>query len=265
MQALLLCLALLVTRVVGVFQIISPGSGTEFTASDGTVTIELKWDDDDNLPSLSDLASMTFVLCTGPNTKIHALQTIKSVSMSDLSDQSYSAEFDASVASDGLFYVQIYAPLSSGDGYIIQYSDRIILEGMTGTYEPSGSGSPPSGTTNYNNASEISKSFTVPYTEQTGRTRYAPMQMQPGSTVTATTWSRRFPTSAVTYYKTAAGLPSVSSTITPGWSYTMSSLVNMASPAPFPSDVGWYPASSRLVSATLNGSHQHQRRKRWAD
>lgn len=265
MKVFLFTLAILLSHAFGVLQILGPDSSSEFTASNGKITIPLKWDDDTTLPSLSDVDSMTFVLCTGPSGKIKALDTIKAISMSDLGSGSYNAEFDASVASDGLFYVQIYAPLTGGNGKIIQYTPRIILNGMTGSYEPTGNGPPPPGQVNANDDSLISKSFAVPYTEQTGRIRYAPMQMQPGSTVTAKTWSRRFPTSAVTYYKSAAGQPIVKSTITPGWSYTMSSLVNMATPAPFPSEIGWYPASKRLVSATLDGNHQHQRKKRWAD
>lgn len=265
MKVLVISLALLFSHALAVLQIIGPDSGSEFTASNGKVTIPVTWDDDTNLPSLSDVESMSFVLCTGPNTKIKALDTIKAIDMSDLSSGVYKAEFDASVASDGLFYVQIYAPLNDGNGRIIQYSPRVILNDMTGTYEPSGNGAPPAGEVSYNDASLISKSFTVPYTLQTGRTRYAPMQLQPGSTITATTWSRRFPTSAVTYFSTITGQPNVSSTITPGWSYTMSSLVNMATPAPFPSEVGWYPASNRLVSASLDGTHKHQRKKRWAE
>lgn len=229
------------------------------------MTIPIKWKDDAYLPSLDYVDSITFVLCTGPNSKIKPLNTIKAISMDDLDGDVYNAVFDSSVAADGLFYVQLYAALKNADGSIIQYTPRVLLSGMTGSLAPSGEGQPPQGSVSLNNAVDISKSFTVPYTEQTGKTRYAPMQMQPDSTITATTWSRRFPTSAVSYFKSPMGTGSCSSTITPGWSYTMSSLVNMATPAPFPSVVGWYPASERLVSATLNGNHQHQRRKRWDD
>ena len=90
-----------------------------------------------------------------------------------------------------------------------------------------------------------------PYTMQTGVSRFAPMQMQPQSAVTAQTWTRKFPTSSVSLYSTLRKSPDKLTTITPGWSYTLPSDYNYATPAPFPSDNGgWYnPKDRQTLSA----------------
>lgn len=263
------CLAQLVVE--------SPAAGKTFTVVGGEVTIPITWEDDGDDPTNDEIASYTFVLCTGPNDAIHGLQQLKGITPSEVSGDSYSAVFDASMGADGLYYVQIYCTLSNG-GYLIRYTNRVELSGMSGTYAASGTGSSRDGETDADddaasNNADTSASFTVPYTLQTGKTRFAPMQMQPNSEITVSTWSRRFPSSAVTYYSTFASEPKIISTKTPGWSYTMSSFVNYATPAPFPSEVGWYAASQRLVSATLDASlagatadaKRKLQKRRWAD
>lgn len=262
---------------LGQLVIDSPSAGSTFDVVGGEVTIPVKWEDDGNDPTDDQITSYAFKLCTGPNQPIEGLQLIKGITPSQVKGNSYDAVFDADNGADGSYFVQIYCSLSNG-GYMIRYSDRIQLSGMSGSYKPSGSGPSPDGETNSDdngqqNDADISKSFTVPYTLQTGKTRFAPMQMQPGSEITVSSWSRRFPSSAVTFYSSFASQPKIISTKTPGWSYTMSSFVNYATPAPFPSVVGWYAPSTRLQSASLDapmpGASADAKRKlqkrRWVD
>ncbi|QOU22333.1 KRE9 [Brettanomyces bruxellensis] len=242
----------------------SPSSSTSVTADSGEVSISIAWKDDGSSPDISEASTFTFKLCTGPNSDIVSVAVSSAVSASSLSGNKYSAKFDASKYSSGKFYIQVYTTFSTG-GYSIHYSPRFKITGLTGSTAASGSGDSPDAQYSLPASSVNSASFSVPYVSQTGKTRYAPMQMQPGSTVTVTTWSRRFPSSAVTYYSTYKKSPVVLSTITPGWSYTMESLVNDATPAPFPSAVGWYPASKRLQSASLEGSARTIKKRRWDD
>lgn len=260
--------------VNAIIVVTGPDMGTTFKVSDDEVVIPVSWQDDGSSPGLDKISSFKFTLCTGPNGAIQALQQIAEIKASQLPVTAYNAIFDADLASDGLFYVQIYCQLSNG-GYLIRYTDRFQLSGMTGSYAPSGSGTAPGGETHEEDnaeedAADTSASFLLPYTAQTGTKRFAPMQMQPGTEITVTTWSRRFPSSAVTYYSTFRPSPDVLSTVTPGWSYTMSSFFNYATPAPFPSIVGWYPAKSRLASASLDpnlgsDSKKKLKKRRWVD
>jgi hypothetical protein len=246
-----------------------PEAGGSFKAADGEIAIPIAWQDDGQNPTDDNISTYTFVVCTGPNNAIYCLEKTPAIKASDLSVSAYTPIFDADIGADGLYYIQIYAQLKSG-GDMIRYTNRVLLTGMTGSMAATGSGAPPYGETKDDASEDTSASFSLPYTAQTGKTRFAPMQLQPGSTVTATTWSRRFPSSAVTYYSTFRPSPDVLSTVTPGWSYTMSSLVNYATPAPFPSEVSWYPASKKLVAATLDSklaqdSKRRLKKRRWID
>lgn len=247
----------------------SPGAGRSFSGTSGSVTIDLEWVDSGAVPLLDDVNTFTFLLCTGPNNNVNCFsQLALEVPAADLLDNSYTATFLNTVCANGLFYIQITAVTT--DGYTLHYTNRFTLNGMTGTRRLTGSGSPPQGQTLLQGGPTIApidpRSWTLHYTQQTGSTRYAPMQTQPGTTVTATSWSRRFPTSAVTYYSTVRHSPNVYSTTTLPWTYTMESLINQATPAPNPSVLGWYPASERIQSASLStyaDSDVQKKRKRW--
>ncbi|KAG7890466.1 hypothetical protein KL925_004423 [Ogataea polymorpha] len=258
-------LVFLWTGVFADVEPVSPSEGDTFTVDGSTVKFNVTFKDDGESPNIKDALSFTLLLMTGPNDDIEQRASLaSSITLSDLDDNTYQASVEASVGADGYYYVQIYADYGS-QSYTIHYTDRFKLEGMTGTLKTSGTGDPPEAQQISVQQSINSAWFTIPYTKQTGKTRYAPMQTQPGSKVTATTWSRRFPASSVTYYSTISGTPVVYSTITAGWSYTMSSLTNYATPAPFPSEVGWYAPSKRLQSATLDSSYRKMKKRRWDD
>ncbi|CEP20710.1 KRE9 [Cyberlindnera jadinii] len=255
-----LCLLSLFTCVVGDVSISNPTKGQTFAVSGSSVSVTVTWIESNADPLLTDMNKYTFLVCTGPNSDINCFKsTSTTVKASELSSYSKTMSIPASLGADGQYYIQIYA--TTDNGYTIHYTYRFTLTGMTGSTEPSGDDTnPPTAQTSLAadgatavTGTALSASFSLPYSEQTGPTRYAPMQTQPGTTVTATTWSRRFPTSSVTYFSTLTGgtmLQQVS-TVTPGWSYTISSAANWASPAPYPSDNGgWYNPSSRIRSAS---------------
>lgn len=252
-----LALSLLFATVFGDVSISKPTKGATYKVSGSTATVPVSWIESNADPELSEIETYSFTICTGSNSDINGIKTLKKVSASDITDDSYDLEIPASIGEDGNYFIQIYAAVKSG-GYTINYSQRFTLSGMTGSTEASGSGDPPDGQTSLDSGStatstgDISKSFSIFYTSQTGKTRYAPMQMQPGTTVTQSTWSRKYQTSSVSYFTTIKNTASQLSTITPGWSYTMSSAVNYATPAEDPSVVGWYNPSSRVSSATLS-------------
>ncbi|ODV59897.1 glycoprotein [Ascoidea rubescens DSM 1968] len=238
-----------------------PLSGQTFSVSGDEIIIDVKWVDSGAEPKIEEIVSYTFTLCTGSNSDITAVDVLGSnILASKITNNYFEAKIDPTAGENGVYYIQIFSVYPTG--YSIHYSHRFKLSGMTGKDEASGSLNDPPPSAQYSfkkTGTETetdeapgtidSASFTIPYTLQTGRTRYAPMQTQPGSKVTATGWTRRFPTSAVTFYKTAKPSPVVYSTITPGWSYSRTSYFNYATPAPYPSDNGgWYGASERLIA-----------------
>lgn len=252
-----------------------PGISSSFSGSSGTVSIVVQWIESGSTPTLDDVDTYTFTLITGPNGDQEAVGTLeKQIPALSITDFTHTVEFSSSLCGNGLFYIQVYANLLKGAGHSTKYTNRFTLTGMTGTTVGSGSGSPPLGEVSLAADSketpaaggDTSASFTVPYTLQTGSTRYAPMQLQPKATVTATTWSRRFPTSAVSYFTTKMTAPVVASTLTLPWSYTINSQFNYAAPAPDPSIAGWYAASERLKSATIAAKDEPKaKRNQWVD
>ncbi|KAG0653363.1 Cell wall synthesis protein kre9 precursor [Monosporozyma unispora] len=241
---LLLVFTSLLNFVIADVTIYSPAKGKTFKASGGSVTIPLKWIDDGNYPPLKKVEYYTFSLCYGPNSDVKCYYTIgKQVTPDDITVTkgtegnlySYDSIIPAAAVGNGQFYIQVYAVVK-GEGDTIHYSPRFALSGMTGpistfTYTYS---TQPNAITEINTgpattvASIDSKSFSIAYTLQTGSSRFAPMQMQPGSKITATTWTRKFPTSKVTYYSTYRKSLDQLTTITPGISYIMTSDINYA-------------------------------------
>ena len=73
--------------------------------------------------------------------------------------------------------------------------------------------------------------FAVPYTMQTGPTRYAPMQPQPGTTITAKKVTPLWPTSSVTIATAFLPRPTVQTTITQGPNYSVTSIENDVRPS----------------------------------
>lgn len=261
-------LLLFITFALADVSIVSPSAGSSFSGLGGTAQIKLLWLDDsdssDDDTSLTKVSRYAIVLCTGPNDNIMGVKTITSKLSSTA--LSYDVNLQSTDVPNGIYFLQVYAQFDGG--YTIHYTSRFTLTGMTGqtntitfaTSYLSMTGNIPEpqvmlaggGATSINSAS-----FTVPYTLQTGTIRYAPMQMQPGTAVTHTMYSTRHVTSAYTPYSSVSPSPNVHSTVTPGWSYTVTSFFNTAAVAEYPTY--FYPASERVVQASLSSARQ----KRW--
>lgn len=126
-------------------------------------------------------------------------------------------------------------------GSSVTYTPRFSMEGMTGdftadqlTAQKVGDEDPPApenkvvDPATVTGAAAVAQSDYVklPYTLQTGPTLYAPMQIQPGKSITATSAKRQYPTSAYTLFTTAGPKPNKEVTVTLPWDYTIDSKVN---------------------------------------
>lgn len=257
---------LLLQLVRGDVAVVSPNFDTSYDASSGSVEVEIDWLYTPNEPVQEDFTQFTFSLCSGPNYNIEAFLTLGT--SKDVNSLKYTAQISNTIGSNGYYYIQIFA--QTKDGYTIHYSPRFQLTGMSGakladttlyTMAPS----PETRITTGDVGATIdSRSFTVPYTKQTGLVKYAPMQTQPPTKITASTWTRIHETSAVSYFTTDSKQPEQHTTLTPGWSYYISSDANYASPAPMPSNNGgWYDPKKRqsLTTRRINMSNLMKRRQ----
>lgn len=128
--------------------------------------------------------------------------------------------------------------VAAAGGTVINYSDRFSLSGMTGVFPASittalanikGTSGPP--TQNQvagagAGAAGPAGPYTLPYTLQTGLTRYAPMAPLPPTKITKKNPSPQYPTSAVTFAKTFLPTPSIVTTLTQSQTASAASRVN---------------------------------------
>lgn len=223
----------------------------KFDLSSGSSRLSVGWIVTDNWPSKNDIVSYSFTLVAGANRDLVSMHDLGTLQAQDVQDNEAEFQVSNSVGTNGLYMFQVLA--LSDTGYTIHYSQRFKLEGMMGSKVAPDSpdlGPPSPEYRNFDGALQVdldSASFAIPYHLQTGRAKYAPMQMQPPTKVTKTQWTRIHETSALTYFSALNPYVQQVTTVTPGWSYVLSPAHNGATPAPMPSENGgWHHPSRRL-------------------
>ncbi|KAI9843681.1 MAG: hypothetical protein M1837_006148 [Sclerophora amabilis] len=231
----------------------SPAAGASVPGGD---KITVQWKDSGSEPSLSDLKEYTITLMTGSNEKPFPLIPIATkgkFTSGNKASGTIEVGIGASKPANAYFF-QMLAVGKTG-GQVINYSDRFSLTGMTGNFPPEVVTSLKSvkGTTGPKAENQIANGqnqagadageapqeagpYKVPYTLQTGLTRYAPMQPKPGTKITEKDMKRLWPTSGYTVAKTYMKIPTIQTTLTQSASWTVKSRENTAEPAPHPTD-----------------------------
>lgn len=108
---------------------------------------------------------------------------------------------------------------------VINYSDRFTISGMTGVFPAnvvtglktvSGTDGPSSTAQEAPaaGAGGAEGQYAIPYAEQTGLIKYAPMLTPPGPKITAKKAKARYPTSSVSFAKTFLPTPKQTTTMT---------------------------------------------------
>ncbi|GAV52317.1 hypothetical protein ZYGR_0AG03080 [Zygosaccharomyces rouxii] len=249
---LLLPFFLLVCHVLGQVNVDSPNYGSKYDLSSGSAMITVKWSVIESPgPKKQEILEYLFTLVSGPNNNIEAFGALGKADAKQVEKQEFTFALKNTAGANGWYYIQVMA--LTEEGHVIQYSPRFQLTGMVGgrTPQPATDAMTPSREARFTTlnilANMNSMSFSVPYYMQTGLAKFAPMQTQPATKVTRKSWSRVYPTSSFTYYKTKKKEPEQLTTVTPGWSYGLPSEWNDATPAPDPLDNGgWYHPSQRL-------------------
>jgi hypothetical protein len=129
-------------------------------------------------------------------------------------------------------------------GTIINYSDRFTITGMTGTTTAavqkavSALGGSTAGPPTVNDVSAApaaaappvgAGAYNIPYDQQTGLTKYAPMQGVPPTKITQKSVKPQFPTSAFTVAKTWLPKASIVTTLTESLTFSVNSHANTVS------------------------------------
>ena len=216
----------------------TPTASTKWT---GGTSVVLEWD----LTSPHTLASFTaynLYLCYGSNTDPMCTTPIGSpASKMSTSSNLQIPPTAGGPSTEKVYFIKLDSIAARG-GMLSVFSPRFTLQDMTGTFPAAAilahkslpAASPSSIDTTVKDAidpADVRKLADVPYAEQTGKTKYAPMQ-KPGTKITAKTAKRQYPTSAFTIFKEMGPAPTVETTVTMAWDYEVTSKINTASPAP---------------------------------
>lgn len=262
----LLCFFFYALRVLADIELTKPKNGETLLVGSDT-ELEVAWkdtsDDSDEELSLSKAKQLTILMCTGYFSDFDCFA--KKYQGDYVTKKSTTISISQNDVPNGYYFLQVTVVFDDGS-YTIHYSDRFRLTGMSSspsatiTDDVSYTGDIPIPQTSAKSTGDVSRSFSITYTKQTGRTRYAPMQMQPETTITVSKMSRRYATSAVTYFSTYQKKPVVYSTITPGWSYECPSHANWATAAPYPTL--YYNPSEKVTKAYITSA---AKKRRWLD
>ncbi|KAL9579311.1 MAG: hypothetical protein Q9203_006751 [Teloschistes exilis] len=223
-------------------QFTSPAAGAVLQAAK---PITAKWKDSGDGTALTDLATYTLFLCAGGNDAATILQLAPINANGQFSTgNEASATVAAAVGGPdkNAYFLKIQSVGKDGS-QVINYSDRFTLSGMTGTFPPTIQAGIAKITDTTGPASTNQEApaaaggaqgaqgdYAVTYTAQTGLIKYAPMQIPPGTKITAKTVSPRYPTSSVPIAK--AFLPTPKQTTTMTASLTVKPAVSHAFNAP---------------------------------
>ncbi|KUJ19124.1 uncharacterized protein LY89DRAFT_706012 [Mollisia scopiformis] len=216
-----------------------PG-GTAFTVT---------WKDSGSAPSNADLTTYTLFLFSGSNATPQQLYQLAASTIAAGSTVSVTVPLGTGGATTNAYFLGMLSVASAG-GTIWTYSDRFTLTGMTGSFSAAviaanaavvGTTGPDpvndvTGTSNGAASSAAAGAWGTPYNEQTGLTKYAPMQPVPPTAITATNTSPLWPTSSVVLASTFLPIASQVTTLTQANTFSVSSHANTAAAASSPTD-----------------------------
>ncbi|EWC44473.1 hypothetical protein DRE_06741 [Drechslerella stenobrocha 248] len=240
------CLSLLLAAAVAPAAVhaevlFSTLAGKSFT---GGRTFTVSWKDDGNEPKLVVNNAFTLDLCTGSNSDIYPLTTLVAGQTFLGAQGTASVNVLPGIAGNGASYF-LRMTWTAAEGTVVNYSQRFAMTGMVGVFTPPQIQANAVGDTTPPKAEHPVRplvldpeggQYAVPYNQQSGDVRYAPMQPRPGSVITANKMKRLNPTSAYTVFTTKGPAPGVTTTVTQPMTYALTTVVNEAEPAPMPDD-----------------------------
>ncbi|KAF4552856.1 putative cell wall synthesis protein KRE9 [Elsinoe fawcettii] len=254
-----LLLASLVTLIQADVRFTSPAAGASLP---GGGSIAVQWTDSGSGPALTTFASYQLFLMAGGNDGPSMIQLAVLVpngvyTTGNAAQGVITAGVGGSATN--AYFLKMVSTSASG-GQLINYSSRFTLTGMTGTFPAAvqagitaaaGSSAGPATEDQLSNnvgAGAGDSGNQVPYSLQSGLTRYAPMQPVPPTKITQKTWTPLFPTSAFTVATTYLPVPSIVTTVTAKQTFSVSSIENTAAAASQPVVGGGNNAQARFLN-----------------
>jgi len=225
-----------------------PAAGATYGTS-----FSVTWAESNTAPLITALSAYDLVLYTGSHASPSPLKTL--VAAGTFTSNTVAVTIDPGIGGNfgaAFPYFLGMKSTATAGGYVINYSARFNITGMTGSFPAAittalAAVSGTAGPATSNNVAAAAPAaadsaadtgnYAIPYNQQTGPIRYAPMQPIPATKITAVNTAPLWPTSSVVVATTLLPIPSIQTTITQaGAPQTFASHANTASAAPQPSD-----------------------------
>ncbi|PGH17990.1 hypothetical protein AJ80_04611 [Polytolypa hystricis UAMH7299] len=249
MRSHLLLLSLIARFASCAVEFTAPGAGEVLKAGD-TITVE--WHHVGNSTQVPGDILYDLFLCAGGNEEGSYEQLSQIVSQGLLANtKSASILVDASLggSEQNAYFLRMSANYDASLEII--HSSRFTLSDMTGSFSEtvanglrdisSSSTEPPPVDSDIQKrqaaaAAAAAQGYTIPFGQQTGLTRYAPVATLPPTKITKKDPTRLFPTSAFDIAKSHLPKPTIKATVSVPLPSTVKSIENPASPAPHPDE-----------------------------
>ncbi|KKK13859.1 hypothetical protein ARAM_001536 [Aspergillus rambellii] len=219
----------------------------EFTVPNSTTTLKggdvvtAMWKDSGKAPRISELVQYDLFLCAGgddPAIYEDVALLMQDVALARGNSVSFAIDPKFSGNDTNAYFLKMVA--SGPDAFVVNFSERFTLTDMTGSFPPRLQATKSDFSTDTEDILQkrrvVVDPFTVPYSLQTGPTRYAPMAKRPGTAIATTSPVPQYPASpyniATHYLEPATVLTTLTATDT----RTLIDMENTAAPAPNPHD-----------------------------
>ncbi|KAF7879701.1 uncharacterized protein EAF02_007871 [Botrytis sinoallii] len=217
-------------------------AAVETAATPFTVT----WADNGDAPAIADITTYQLDVCAGSSAA--DLEVIYSVTASATLGSTVSTSVTVPAARGSsvtnAYFMRMIATTASGN--VIVYSNRFSISGMTGTFVAVYTITGTAGPATVNNVADTAVAsssgtadegvYGIPFQSQTGLTRYAPMGLMPGTTITATNTEPQYSKSDVVLATTHLSPATIYTTLTQAQTASFASHPNTVAAASMPTD-----------------------------
>ncbi|KAF1987450.1 hypothetical protein K402DRAFT_392712 [Aulographum hederae CBS 113979] len=215
-------------------------------------TLAIAWAEGSAEPPLSDLTTYSLFLCAGGNEEGTYHDVLAIVPNGNFQQGGNAAQGTITAGLGGsdknAYFLRITSTSATG-GSVTNFSPRFTLTGMTGGFDAptkqaiaglSGTNGPDTqnnvGAAAAGNTAGATGEFAIPFNEQTGLTRYAPMMAVPPTKITMKTKDPLFPKSSVKLATTFLPTATILTTVTAAQTYTPVMKENTVAPVAQPTD-----------------------------
>ncbi|KAL1958096.1 hypothetical protein VTO42DRAFT_5136 [Malbranchea cinnamomea] len=247
-----LLLFIVFDNVLAFVQFVQPRPGAVLTSKDAVEIVWGRRDIDDAV--VFEHMRFDLFLCTGGNEDASQEQLATLIQGGLLAESnSVSVRIDPRVGGEhpNAYFLRMVFDGGDSDVPLVINSGRFTLTDMTGAFSATVAAALQSISTTTTDgpsssssdvlarrqaAGAVALSAQIPYADQTGPTRYAPMPKQPGTKITLKSAEPLFPTSSYEIATTFLPTPTVETTVSQPAQLTATSMENTAAPAPQPTD-----------------------------